>query len=210
MIIAGAGAALIVLGSAVSSLRSVWAPDDEQAPAVDVKWWAILSFVIAQLFLAGEKVFEDGVFERFSALHPLQMFAWTMVTQFVLGWVLYPLQTVLPGMNASLTELPIVAQEGALCTIGQGDWCTAQHTALFWVYCLVDFHTYFFGLCARAPSLSVELQLSTPYPQATCRSRLRATQVCHPKGRGYTDGAHYSDRIATAADRLVLTTSPRQ
>lgn len=37
-------------------------------------------------------------------------------------------------------------RDGTLCAIGRGPNCGTEHAALFWAYCFVDFHCYFFGL----------------------------------------------------------------
>lgn len=86
-LVASAGAALIVAGTAVSSLRSLIQPDGSSGSSSDpivAYWWAILFFSVAQLFLAGEKVFEEATFGRYTTLAPLRMFYWTLVTQFLL------------------------------------------------------------------------------------------------------------------------------
>ena len=96
-LVATIGAALIVAGTASSSLRSVWSSSsssssDAPPPPVVTLWWAVASFTCAQLFLAGEKVFEHVSFERYASLHPMVMFSWTLCTQFLLGWAVYPIQ----------------------------------------------------------------------------------------------------------------------
>lgn len=52
--IAVCGAALIVFGCGMSALRAVFQPD-ESGP-VQVLWYSIMLFAIAQIFLSGEKV----------------------------------------------------------------------------------------------------------------------------------------------------------
>ncbi len=139
---AAVGAALILSGSTFSTLRFVLQPSGSSAPPVQPLWWAIGMFAFAQLFLAGEKVYEDASFGRYARLRPMVMFFTTLVTQFALGWAVYPVQTldVFGGV-----KFPAIVGEGCLCTIGRGG-CDATHALVFWFYCLVDFHTYLFGL----------------------------------------------------------------
>lgn len=159
-LVASAGAALIVAGTAFSSLRSYLQPDGSGDEPVVTYWWAILFFGVAQLFLAGEKVFEEAAFGRYATLAPMVMFCWTLVTQFLLGWAVYPIQTLVPGTNSSLAGLPDLLRDGARCAFGSaGADCYASATSkgypartpsvVFWVYCLVDFNT-----CALRPALS--------------------------------------------------------
>ena len=73
------------------------------------------------------------------------MFCWTLVTQFLLGWGLYPLQT-LPALGGlRLADLPELLRDGCLCTVGHGP-CGAGHAAIFWAYTCVDFWCYYLGL----------------------------------------------------------------
>ena len=72
--------------------------------------------------------------------------------------MVYPLQTLIPGTNSSLSELPDLLRDGARCVVGRADevqCCDVDECALstdggraavFWVYCVVDFSTYLFGL----------------------------------------------------------------
>ena len=144
-LVAFAGAGLIVAGTAASSLRSVLDTSTTPSP-ITAYAWAVALFAAAQLFLAGEKVFEESVFSNSAAVtipmvtgdetglsahtpssaasssatassrtvRPMQMFLWTLVTQFILGWGLYPLQALpeLGGVHTS--ELPALVRNGKL------------------------------------------------------------------------------------------------
>ena len=170
---AGLGAALIVGGTASSSLRDLLlqpsgnisnadsgaevvtavVADGSPGSPIVVYGWAIALFAVAQLFLAGEKVYEEHTFrDSQHAVHPMQMFFWTLVTQFSLGWALYPLQTLKALGGVDLDQLPQLLANGTACAVGYrlspdgGGGCGVQHTALFWTYCAVDFWCYFFGL----------------------------------------------------------------
>ena len=104
--IAVTGAAVIVLGCCASSLRAVFQPDPDGG-AVVVFWYSVLLFALAQIFLAGEKVWEEGSFSKYATLDPMLMFWVTLVTQFLLGWALYPLQTFPEFGNITLSEIPV-------------------------------------------------------------------------------------------------------
>jgi len=140
---AAVAAVLIVAGSAFSGMRTVLQPGDDQP--VTVYAWAILLFGAAQLFLAAEKVVEEATFGKYVRVHPMSMFCWTLSTQFVLGWGLYPLQTIDALGGLAMAELPSVVRDGVLCTVGSGP-CSAGHAAIFWSYTCVDFWCYYFGL----------------------------------------------------------------
>lgn len=145
--IAALGAALIVGGTATSSLRNVVDNGSSTPAPIVVYGWAIASFALAQVFLAGEKVFEERVFrDSREGLRPMQMFFWTLTTQFVLGWAVYPVQAVPALGGIDLTSLPELLVNGTLCTVGRGEGCSLTHAAIFWGYCCVDFWCYFFGL----------------------------------------------------------------
>lgn len=120
--LAAAGAALIIVGTATSALRAVPGvihEKDDSAP-IKAEWWAVISYAIAQLFLSGEKVFEEHTFTKFRSLDPLVMFAWTLTTQFILGWALLPVQTV-PALGVRCP--PFV-----LCFSWLSSLCHSQHT----------------------------------------------------------------------------------
>ena len=141
-----AGAGLIIAGTALSSLRGVFQGSGAAAPIV-VYSWAVLSYAAAQGFVAGEKVFEEKVFrDSLHLVRPMQMFLWTLVTQFLLGWGLYPLQTIPALGGVDMTQLPALITNGTLCAIGRNPDCTGAHAAIFWAYCAVDFWCYYFGL----------------------------------------------------------------
>jgi drug/metabolite transporter (DMT)-like permease len=71
-IVAVLSAALIVGGTAFSSLRTVLLSSGDAQPIV-VFGWAITLFGVAQLFLAGEKVFEERVFrDSAHVVRPMQ------------------------------------------------------------------------------------------------------------------------------------------
>ena len=92
--------------------------------------WAICLYGAAQFFLSGEKVFEERVFDRFERLRPMRMFCWTLCTQFVLGWALYPIQTVPALGGLTLAGIPSVVRDGVLCTVGistSTNACTPAH-----------------------------------------------------------------------------------
>jgi len=144
---AAAGAGLIVVGTGISGLRGVLDPDGS-SPVV-VYAWAIMLFGVAQIFLSGEKVYEEKVFSKYAHVQPMTMFCWTLCTQFTLGWALYPLQTVPALGGIELSGIPDVVRDGVLCTVGistSTNACSSTHAALFWSYCGVDFWCYFCGL----------------------------------------------------------------
>ncbi|KAL1528290.1 hypothetical protein AB1Y20_009647 [Prymnesium parvum] len=146
-LLAAAGALLIIGGAATSSLRSLIDPhaDASAGGPVTVYSYSILIFGGAQVFAAVEKVYEESLFRACARLHPMVMFCWTLCTQFALGWMLYPLQTLPQFGNLSLAELPAVVHDGVLCTAARGG-CGADHAIIFWSYCAVDFWCYYFGL----------------------------------------------------------------
>uniref|UniRef100_A0A7S3C3Z2 EamA domain-containing protein n=1 Tax=Haptolina ericina TaxID=156174 RepID=A0A7S3C3Z2_9EUKA len=150
--LAGAlGAALIIGGGAVSALRTVLATSTSDSGSGDspivVYGWAIALFGSAQVFLAFEKVFEERVFSDFERLNPMVMFCWTLVTQFLLGWALYPLQTFPAFGGISISDLPDVLWDGVRCTVGMtAAGCGPIHAIIFWCYCAVDFWCYYLGL----------------------------------------------------------------
>jgi hypothetical protein len=136
--LAGAlGAALIIGGGAVSALRTVLATSTSDSGSGDspivVYGWAIALFGSAQVFLAFEKVFEERVFSDFERLNPMVMFCWTLVTQFLLGWALYPLQTFPAFGGISISDLPDVLWDGVRCTVGMtAAGCGPIHAIIFW------------------------------------------------------------------------------
>jgi len=151
-LVAVAGAFLIASGIGLSALRGVFITDTG-GEAVVPFWYSIALFAGAQLFLSGEKVWEEHSFSKFSALDPMWMFWFTLVTQFILGWALYPLQTFPALGNLTLSSIPSVIDGGVRCTLGQAveksagtGECSSSNTVIFFVYCLVDFWCYFFGL----------------------------------------------------------------
>lgn len=142
--LAALAAVLIVAGTAFSGLRTMLQPRGSSEP-IAVYGWAILLFAAAQLFLAAEKVVEEATFAKHARVEPMLMFCWTLSTQFVLGWALYPLQTLPELGGIRLADLPAVVRDGVLCTVGRAP-CTAGHAAVFWAYTCVDFWCYYFGL----------------------------------------------------------------
>ena len=148
--IAAFGAFLIIGGTAASALRGVLDHSTSPSP-IKAYGWAISLYAASTVFLAGEKVFEEKVFrdsERRQAVRPMQMFFWTLTTQFVLGWALYPVQTVPAFGGIELNQLPDLLKNGTLCAFGRGQdaGCTPAHAAVFWAYCCVDFWCYYVGL----------------------------------------------------------------
>ena len=141
--LAAAAASLIVAGTAISGMRTVLQP--ESSEPVAVFGWAILLFAAAQLFLAAEKVVEEATFTTYDSLHPMVMFCWTLTTQFVLGWALYPLQTIPELGGISLADVPAIVRDGIACTAGLAP-CTPGHAVVFWAYTCVDFWCYYMGL----------------------------------------------------------------
>jgi drug/metabolite transporter (DMT)-like permease len=145
--VAALAALLIVVGSAFSGLRTVLQPAEHEPVVVFA--WAILLFAAAQLFLAAEKVVEDVTFGTHARVHPMVMFCWTLVTQFCLGWALYPLQTIPALGGLHLGDLPAVLHDGVYCTLGLPP-CGTGHALIFWAYTCVDFWCYYFGVRSLA------------------------------------------------------------
>lgn len=145
------GAVLIVGGSCASALRAVFDDGHGNAPIV-VYWFSVTFFACGQLFLSGEKVFEEHSFGRFRTLDPMVMFCWTLCTQFVLGWALYPLQSIDALGGIELSQIGDVIVGGVLCALGQtssapgSPECHTGHAVVFFVYCSIDFWCYFAGL----------------------------------------------------------------
>jgi len=104
--IAIVGAVLVVGGSCISALREVFQPDPAASPVV-ILWGSVVMFAIAQIFLSGEKVWEEASFSKFGSLDPMLMFWYTLVTQFLLGWALYPVQTIPDFGNITLSDIPV-------------------------------------------------------------------------------------------------------
>ena len=143
---ASLAAGLIIAGTGFSGMRSVLQPAGGEPVAAF--GWAVGLFAAAQLFLAAEKIVEESIFGNHPAVHPMVMFCWTLTTQFVLGWALYPLQT-LPALGGlHLADLPSVVRDGLLCTVGRPP-CGPGHAAVFWAYTCVDFWCYYFGVSAE-------------------------------------------------------------
>ena len=142
------GASLIILGTMISAFRPGGTDGDCGANSC----YAISSvlFAVAQLFLAGERVFEEHTFQN-SKTDVLYMFCWTLWTQFLLGFALYPAQTVEPFGNLVLDEIPRVILDGIRCNFGSGPSegyveggpsCGFFSSFIFFAYCAVDFACY--------------------------------------------------------------------
>jgi len=146
------GALCIVIGTCVSGMRIILQPADAGSSSTIVAYFgSVLFYASAQLFLSGEKVWEESSFTKFSKLDPMVMFWYTLVTQFMLGWFLYPLQTIPAFGNISLADIPSVIGGGVLCTFGDSsssssNSCGIFNTIIFFGYCSIDFWCYFFGL----------------------------------------------------------------
>jgi drug/metabolite transporter (DMT)-like permease len=138
------GAALIVGGAFVSSA---------EPRATNTRWYFAALYAAAQTFLAGEKVFEEHTFTRRRA-DVMVMFCWTLWTQFSLGFLLYPAQTIPALGGLDLTGIPKVVWDGAQCAAGiptagsreAGVECGRRTALLFFGYCAVDFCCYAYGL----------------------------------------------------------------
>lgn len=82
------------------------------------------------------------------------MFCWTLWTQFLLGFALYPAQTVEPFGDLVLHEIPRVIWDGMRCNFGlgpseyveNGPSCGFFSSFIFFAYCAVDFCCYAYGL----------------------------------------------------------------
>ena len=99
---ASLGAVLIVVGSCFSGFRSLLSPPPPPPPVAGsgsaslssssfstqqqqqqqqqqqyYYWYSILMYAVAQIFMSGEKVWEDHAFQAFRRLDPMVMFAWT-------------------------------------------------------------------------------------------------------------------------------------
>eukprot|EP00658_Telonema_sp_P-2_P061470 TRINITY_DN50172_c0_g1_i2.p1 TRINITY_DN50172_c0_g1~~TRINITY_DN50172_c0_g1_i2.p1 ORF type:complete len:389 (+),score=81.02 TRINITY_DN50172_c0_g1_i2:39-1205(+) len=103
-------AATILAGTAASGLRSVpdlpGAPPDGGGP--QARSLSIFMYAFGQVFMSGEKVFEEVIFTRYTRQNVMVMFLVTMWTQWMLGWVLYPMQCIPEFGGFSLSELPSV------------------------------------------------------------------------------------------------------
>ena len=152
-----AGAGLIVAGTIISACRGVINPDAGSGDnGVTTYWYSICLFVLAQLLLAFEKVFEEHTFCKWQALDPMVMFCITMWTQFLLYFPLLPTQTMSALGGLELHEVPLVLWDGVKCTFGvTSDYpknralphCNFRtNTTLFCAYAAVDFSCYFCGL----------------------------------------------------------------
>lgn len=145
------GALLILGGAGVSGAHSFISGDEGNA-AADYFWYSAVLFAGGQIFLAGEKVFEEAVFGKYRSLDVMVMFLWTIWTQFLLGWLLYPIQTVGVFGGLSMSDLPSVIWDGIRCTVGltsEGHArpaCDWVNPTIFFVYCTVDLCCYCWGL----------------------------------------------------------------
>lgn len=145
------GSLLIVVGTAISASR----PGGGSSSCGSNKCYAVSSllFAVAQLFLAGERVFEEHTFDS-SSTDVLNMFSVTLFTQFFLGFALYPVQTFEPFGDLIFHEIPRVVWDGVRCNVGlgptedvaQGPTCGFFSSFIFFAYCCVDYLTYGFGL----------------------------------------------------------------
>lgn len=171
--------------------------------AVVVFWYSVVLFAVGQIFLAGEKVYEEYVF-RASNTDVMVMFCWTMWTQFFLGFTLYPLQTFKPFGGLVLDTLPIVIVDGLKCTAGitsnltidvgpgtvspECDWFS---TFIFVVYCVIDFTCYGLGLHVinkgGAGLLVIASSIALPLQQLT---------LCLPIMGKYRESVFWGDPIA--------------
>jgi len=144
-------ATLIVIGTAVSAFR----PGGSDQNCGDNTCYVISSllFALAQLFLGGERVFEEHTFDK-NNTDVLNMFAITLLTQFLLGFALYPAQTKEPFGDLVLDEIPRVIWDGMRCNVGlgpsesveDGPSCGFFSAFIFFAYCAVDFCCYGYGL----------------------------------------------------------------
>lgn len=168
------GASLILAGTVISATRANWhwlllvensATSD--SGGVVTFWYSVALFAFGQCLLAVEKVIEDSVFGRFERQDAMVMFCVTMWVQFFLYIPLLPTQ-ILPELGGlHLSEIPLVAWDGVLCTFGitatspsrldpslhpglQNPLpkCDVSNTLLFFIYCTVDMSCYFTGLYA--------------------------------------------------------------
>jgi drug/metabolite transporter (DMT)-like permease len=168
------GAACILGGTAVSALRgSINSVGSDGGIAIF--WYSTLFFALGQIFLGAERVYEDFVFGKYRAADPMTMFCVTMWTQFFLYLVFLPTQTLPAFGGIDLSEIPGVIYDGFLCTIGTSSnhpgrpACDGKNTALFFIYCVVDFLTYFVGLYIiskfGAPTMAVASAIVIPISQ---------------------------------------------
>ena len=112
------------------------------SPAIQQFWYSVCIYAFAQLMLSGEKVFEERVFSRYiGKIDVMTMFAWTIWTQFILGWALYPAQTLHIFGGLELSDIPAVIRDGALTHSSGG--------------CFRD--------CGSHAALSLSLSLSSPF-----------------------------------------------
>ena len=154
-LVAAFGAMLIVGGVALSALPHVLPSSTQNHTASDgaaYPWYSVLFCVAAQCFFSGEKVYEEATFGAFD-VDVFTMFMWTLVTQFALGWVLLPVQSVPELGNISLSSIPDVFSGGLECTgaIEPGKaaampYCDWQSPVYMFVYCAVDYSYYALGL----------------------------------------------------------------
>ena len=137
----------------MSSLPSFLHPTDDGQQEI---WYSVLIFATAQLFLSGEKVLEESVFDRY-AVDVFVVFFFTLWTQVTLGWLYYPAQGIVVFGNITISEIPNIVTNGLRCTVGlqavgvnslspsfpECDW---HNPFFFFVYCFVDYLSYASGL----------------------------------------------------------------
>ena len=196
------GAALIVAGTLISGLRAILQPDDGSDP-VQPLWYCIMLFACGQIFLGGEKVYEEHTFEHYRRVDVMVMFCVTLWTQFSLGWLLYPIQTIDAFGGLRLSDLPYVIGDGVRCTFGlnstgpQRPDCSGSNSVIFFTYCVVDFCCYAWGLFViqkgGANLMVLASAIALPLQQLT---------LCIPQIMGkYTETFFWGDATALA---LVL------
>lgn len=168
-LVAGLASLIIIAGIAVSSSRSF----GDSTSGVTTYWYSVVIYSCAQLFFAGEKVYEEVTFSRYSRLHVIVMFMWTIWTQFFLGWALYPFQAIPAFGGIDLNQLPEVIWTGMKCTVGLSSpgapACSWVNPLLFFSYCIVDYTCYAWGLYViqrgGATLMVLASAISTPLTQ---------------------------------------------
>eukprot|EP00941_MAST-03F_sp_MAST-3F-sp1_P002341 g2341.t1 len=150
-VLAATGGILIVAGGLVSGFGQLSQNSNSSSGSIVIYWYSCVLYASAQFFLAGEKVYEEMTFKKWQRVDVMVMFCYTLWTQFLLGFALYPLQTFQALGGLQLDSIPTVFWDGILCVVGvtpmdSKPQCGAFTAGIFWAYCVVDFCCYAFGL----------------------------------------------------------------
>eukprot|EP00039_Didymoeca_costata_P004885 m.76833 g.76833 ORF g.76833 m.76833 type:complete len:389 (-) comp12584_c0_seq1:261-1427(-) len=193
---AACAAVLIIGGSALCVLIHT-----SDSSGIHQLWYSVVLYASSQLFFGGEKVYEESTFGKYT-VDVIEMFCWTMYTQVMLGWAVYPLQAVPEFGGIDVNDIPALLRDGTLCVAGitsEGrPLCDWTSTVLFFVYCAVDFTQYGFGLFViqRGGANLMVLATTVSIPLAQAVFSIKPIMLSQYSAYKYTDGIALALTIA--------------